>query len=114
MTKRKRWAGRRKWARLISILTTLAENGTSERTKLVAAERLTDVMLVREQRELAEIRRTEKAEKESNQTIQTDQNSPDETETAQEAAERFLAGIRARREQQAAEEAAGAETAAHE
>lgn len=95
MTKPKRWAGRRKWAHLIRTLTQLAEKGTTERTRLTAALRLADVLLVREERELAEMRRTERLATAAKDAASVEP-APTEQEPADplEAAREFLAKIK--------------------
>jgi hypothetical protein len=49
--------GRKRWGELVRFLTDTMKNSQNERVRMAAAQRLTDILILREQREQLEIRR---------------------------------------------------------
>lgn len=104
MTDRKtRRIGRKRWGALVRFLTDKMQNATSERVQMTAALRLADVLSLREQREQLELRRelrdAGKATDGPQGDAQAETSSQDQgraVETAELAAEKFLASLRQR------------------
>lgn len=94
----RRRVGRRRWAELTRFLTATMKTSGSERVRMAAAERLTEILMLREQREIAELRASARATG-ANAPAPADepqeQPTPKPTlEQAQQEAEAFLARMR--------------------
>jgi hypothetical protein len=94
---RKRRTGRKRWGDLVRFLTETMKSSQNERVRMAAAQRLTDILILREQREQLEIRRELR---ETGKTLDAPQGSgqptapPETQDSAEESVDAFLARIR--------------------
>lgn len=91
--------GRKRWGDLCAFLAKQMKTSGSEKVRMQAALRLADILTVREQREQLELRRELRDAGKAGDAPDGDaqpEGSPETQETAELAAERFLASIRQR------------------
>lgn len=102
-TTRKRRTGRKRWSALVAFLTETMKSSQNERVRMAAAQRLADILILREQREQLELRRELREAGKATDAPESDgqpEGSPDASERVQETAEQFLARIAARRSEE--------------
>lgn len=89
-----RRVGRRRWSALVKFLTEKMLNVSSERVQMIAAQRLTDILILREQRDQIDLRR----ELRMLAKAQGEQPEPDEEpeESPEQKAAAFLQRMRDR------------------
>ena len=81
--KKTRGVGRRRWAELIRFLKTTMQTAKSERVRMAAAERLADILTLREQREQLELKAAlREAEKNPVPANDPGMNAPEQAEPA--------------------------------
>lgn len=88
--------GRKRWGPLIRFLTNQMQTAGSERVRMEAARRLCDILSLREERELIDLRREDRAARKAAAGGVPEPSGPSEVETAELAADRFLASLRER------------------
>lgn len=90
---RKPRIGRKRWGPLIRYLTETMQNARSERMRMQAALRLSDVLTLREQREQLELRRELRMLTKVGEDPEETPEPVQVQESAEEAASRFLASM---------------------
>lgn len=89
--------GRKRWGELVRFLTETMKTSQNERVRMTAAQRLTDILILREQREQLEIRRELR---DAGKALDTPHGNgqptapPEAQESAEESVDAFLARIR--------------------
>lgn len=88
---RKSRIGRKRWGPLVKFLTDTMMHSTDHKTRMTAAQRLTDILLAREQRDQLELKRELRM-------LEKEAKAPPADEQKPESVDEFLARIRSEQE----------------